>query len=345
MAKETAIVICPGRGTYMKDELGYLQTHHQDKAGFIADIDAFRTKAGQPKISELDGADAFKMGLHGTGDNAAALIYACAIADFLSIDRDKFEIVAVTGNSMGWYLALAAAGVLDGEAGINLVNSMGTLMHNEAPGGQVIYSLVDENWRASKTQIADYNAAVTKVDALGEVEVYTSINMGGMVIAAANEVGVKALLKELPPVHGRYPFALLHHAAFHSPLMQDISAKAKTLFAADGFGKPRLPLIDGRGHIWQPLTTDIDQLRDYTLGHQVTCTYDYSAAIEVAVKEFAPDRIIILGPGSTLGAPTAQLLIRHGLEGLTSKADFAALQKSDPYILSMGLPGQRALVV
>jgi [acyl-carrier-protein] S-malonyltransferase len=40
------------------------------------------------------------------GDNASLLIYACALADFAAIDRDRFEVVAVTGNSMGWYLAL-----------------------------------------------------------------------------------------------------------------------------------------------------------------------------------------------------------------------------------------------
>lgn len=29
------------------------------------------------------------------------LIYACALADFAAIDRDRFEVVAVTGNSIG----------------------------------------------------------------------------------------------------------------------------------------------------------------------------------------------------------------------------------------------------
>ena len=43
---------------------------------------------------------------------------------------------------------------------------------------------------------------------------------------------------------------------------------------------------------------------------EVTTTYNYSCAIEVAIKEFAPDILIILGPGSTLGAPTAQTLLK-----------------------------------
>ncbi len=110
--KQTALVICPGRGTYNAAELGYLKTHHSDKAEMIAKLDALRREQGQIPISELDAADKYAPSVHMTGDNASLLIYACALADFAAIDREKYDVVAVTGNSMGWYLALACAGVL-----------------------------------------------------------------------------------------------------------------------------------------------------------------------------------------------------------------------------------------
>ena len=45
--REKAVVICPGRGTYGKSELGYLQKHHRDKTEFIGAIDGYRKQQGQ----------------------------------------------------------------------------------------------------------------------------------------------------------------------------------------------------------------------------------------------------------------------------------------------------------
>ena len=88
------------------------------------------------------------------GDNASLLIYACALADFAAIDRERFEVVAVTGNSMGWYLALACAGVVDLDAGARLVNNMGGLMHEKGQGGQLVWSMADADWRIDPAKAA-----------------------------------------------------------------------------------------------------------------------------------------------------------------------------------------------
>ena len=96
------MVICPGRGTYNKEELGYLQRLHRDKTEIISLIDDYRDSQGQVKVSELDSMDNYSMRVHTAGENASALIYACALADYQAINRDQFDIVAVTGNSMGW---------------------------------------------------------------------------------------------------------------------------------------------------------------------------------------------------------------------------------------------------
>src|SRR5690349_24339819 len=97
-----AVVVCPGRGTYNKTELGYLHRHFPD-AALLGAFDEQRRSAGQPSLSELDGAQRFSVAEHTRGDNASALIFAATLGDFLSIDRGKIDIVAVTGNSMGWY--------------------------------------------------------------------------------------------------------------------------------------------------------------------------------------------------------------------------------------------------
>ncbi|MEK6216028.1 MAG: hypothetical protein N2B03_02285, partial [Boseongicola sp.] len=62
--RQTAVVIAPGRGTYNKTELGYLARCHSDRANTLAQFDDFRRGAGQPTLSELDGAARFSVPTH-----------------------------------------------------------------------------------------------------------------------------------------------------------------------------------------------------------------------------------------------------------------------------------------
>lgn len=350
--KKRVVVICPGRGTYNKEELSYLQRLYGDKTEItemVSVIDQYRAEQGQVAISELDQMDKYSMRLHTAGENASALIYACAQADFLAIDKHENEVVAVTGNSMGWYIALAVAGALPMTAqqpnAIKLINTMGSMMTDGVIGGQLIYPITDDVWRENQTTINHIKQWLVEVNEQANCEVYISIYLGGYIVFGGNKAGLKALEQILPVVQDRYPMNLFNHAAFHTPLLKDTSEKAKLLLSADLFNAPKIPLIDGLGNIWQPYSCDIQALYDYTLGTQVVEPYNFTKAIEVAVKEFAPDKLIILGPGATLGGAVAQSLIKHQWLDLTCKADFIAKQKQDPFVLAMGLAEQRKLVV
>lgn len=340
--KKKALVIAPGRGTYNKEELGYLKRHHDDKKNLIAAIDAYREKAGQETVSSLDNRASFSLSEHSRGDNASPLIYACALGDFLSIDRDKYDIAAVTGNSMGWYIALACAGAASNDNALHIINTMGTLMQESLIGGQMIYSLVDENWREIPGRRAYLQNLMAEVNAKPGCEVYTSIELGGMLVFGGNKEALAELEKALKP-EGRFPMRLQNHAAFHTPLLAGISDHARGMLGDDLFQKPALPMVDGRGAIWSPYAADTQQVWDYTLGHQVRQHYDFTRAVQVGVKEFAPDAVIILGPGATLGGAVAQSLIGINWQGWTSKEDFQARQKENPYIISMGMDDQRKL--
>ncbi len=339
--KQTAVVIFPGRGTYGKDELGYLTRHHADKSAFIKGVDDWRAAQSRETVSALDNAKSYSAAKHASSVNASALIYACALADFAAIDRDKYDIVAVCGNSLGWYLTLAGAGAVAPANAIRLVDTMGALMEAQGTGGQLIYPFVDENWRESRAHEKAIGEAVHAGRTAGEA--YLSIRLGGMAVLAGDEAGMAAMEKSLPKAEGRYPFRLARHAAFHTPLLSHVSDAAFEALPADMFEAPKTPMIDGRGAIWSPHASDLGALSDYTFGHQIVETYDFSKSVEVAVKEFAPDKLILAGPGSTLGAPIAQELIRHRWKGLTSKAEFSALQKQDPFLIAMGRDDQRAL--
>ena len=94
MSKQSIVVVCPGRGTYNAPELGTFARHHAGRAE-LARFDAMRTEAGAETLSALDGAAKFSPARHLRGDVAAPLIYAASYLDFLSLDRERFEVVAV----------------------------------------------------------------------------------------------------------------------------------------------------------------------------------------------------------------------------------------------------------
>ncbi|HTU13281.1 MAG TPA: ACP S-malonyltransferase [Allosphingosinicella sp.] len=344
--KQAALVICPGRGTYGKAELGYLYRLHGDKTDLLATVDRLRTARGGQTISELDGAERFSPALHTRGDIASPLIFTSSYADFLAIDRSRFDLVAATGNSMGWYTTLAVAGAVDLEHGFSIIDAMGENSQQGEPGGQVLITLVGDDWREAPGLRAALAKTVAAIHGRDGAKLHVSIELGGMIVFAGNEAGVAALIAEAPAGPGREPLRLVNHGPFHTPLMQGSSERALASLPVDWFGSPDLPMIDGHGRIWRPHAVDAETLRRYTFATQILETYDFTRAVQVAVKEYAPERIILLGPGDTLGGAIAQALIAIQWQGMASKQDFQAAQASDaPYLLSMGREEQRALVV
>jgi [acyl-carrier-protein] S-malonyltransferase len=354
-AQEKVLVICPGRGTYTAAELGYLKRFKpasgekkggaRDIGELLGGIDRYRVSHRLPSITELDQATSYSGALHASAEHAPALIYACAIADFRSLDPAKCEVVGVTGNSMGWYIALAAAGALSPDAAIHLINTMGGLTGASGLGGQLIYPCFDEEWRRDSAKDAVVLQAMLEVRAEEGSEVFDSIHLGGFRVIAGNDAGIRSLMKKLPPLEGRYPMKLVNHSAFHTPLMQGASNHAfELLGAASLFQTPQLPLIDGEGHIWQPYSTDLAELMDYTLGRQVTEPYDFTLALKVAIRELAPTRLALLGPGSNLGGAIGQTLVDMKWRGIGSKTEFTAVQEKSPYLVSLGRPEQRGIL-
>ncbi|MBW6391763.1 ACP S-malonyltransferase [Billgrantia antri] len=337
--RERLLIVCPGRGTYNAAEWGTLN-RLAGGSEWLTRFDAMRREADLPTLSELDGEIPFRQSLQGRGEHASPLIYACAWADLLSIDRERYDIVAVTGNSMGWYIALAAAGALGPDETLHLIGTMGWLMQESLAGGQVLYPWVDDAWRPDWALRKELLALIEQIHGIAGAELYLSIELGGMLVFGGNETGLSRLTERLP-ARERFPLRLHQHAAFHTPLQEGVKREARRRLGAGPFRAPEVPMIDGRGHIWTPWSTDPQALWDYTLGEQLVEPYDFTAAVKVGVREFAPDRIVIPGPGATLGGATAQALIQLGWQGWSDKAAFQSGQQQEPRLLCMGIAEQR----
>ncbi len=340
--KSTAVVVCPGRGTYNKGELGYIARHHGDQTRLLADFDTYRQAQGQETLSALDRAPRFSAAKYSRGDHASALIYASTLFDARAIS-ERFEVLAVTGNSMGWYSALAVAGALSPMAGLAVVNTMGTLMHDSLIGGQTLYPFVDEDWVELPGERRRLLALIAEIGARQDHALAVSIHLGGMIVVAGDAAGLSAFEAAVEPRQGRFPMRLPNHAAFHTELQAPVAAKGQSQLDADLFASPQIPLVDGRGAVWYPKANTAAELRAYTLGAQVTQTYDFTLAIRTAARTFAPDVFICTGPGTTLGGAVAQSLISADWQEIRSKSAFMERQANDPVLISMGREDQRQM--
>ena len=337
MHKKRVIVVAPGRASYDRESSNYLKNSSEKTfTKLLNDISIKRDINDEINIHDLDRSP-FRTKIHMIGKNAGPLTYACSLSDYFCIDKDRFEIVAILGNSMGWYSALAMSGSISYIDGNDLIYNMGTLMDEKTIGGQIIYPIVDDNWHLD---MSIYNGIVKKI----QIEsVYISILLGGYIVIGGNVDALKNLMLTLKP-KGDYPFQIPYHSAFHTPLLNEITYLAKDKNSIDIFDKPKIPIIDGMGNIWSNFSTNINKLYDYTFGYQIVNQFDYTKAITVAIKEFAPDKIILLGPGNSLGAPTAQILIKENWLEMDSKESFQAIQDEKSYIISMSRKDQRLQV-
>lgn len=323
MSLPIAVVICPGRGAYARDELGFIARHA--RPGPVADAlekaDLARKQQSLPSIAELDRADKFRPGLHLDGENAAGLIYFGTLAHLEHLSTG-YRIAAVTGNSLGWYTALAAAGSLSPATGWQLVATMGRLQ-KDISGGQVLTTTVDEGWQRDPTAVAAVQEALDTTNAKGpDYFVARSIRLGGHEVLAGTETGVRHLLEVLPSQKigdRQFPFQLAGHGPFHSPLCRPTVEQARRDLQSLPISAPHTPLIDGRGNIHTPFSAVPQALLDYTISTQVVQTFDFTAALRTAIREFTPDVLLCPGPGTSLRAPVGHVVLNEGYRGIREK--------------------------
>ncbi|MCA8968666.1 MAG: ACP S-malonyltransferase [Planctomycetes bacterium] len=313
-------LLCPGRGSYGREELGTLvdlvTELGSEGAALVADLETMRAELlpDQPGLLELDQSASFKPAHMLPGMRASPLIYACTVLDARRAMR-SCEPVLVGGNSLGFYSALVVSGALAPVDGMRLVATMARLQEDGPEGGQVLWTLLDDEWRVLPERSSEVEAVLAGIRSEGH-RVDLSIRLGGHVVLAGDEPATKLLLERLPKVvlgKREFPFRLPFHGPFHTDLLTDVAVRAERALEDLPMSEPRIPLVDGRGHVWRPSSTDVEALFAYTVGTQVTSTFDLTTALRVALLDYAPDTTHLLAPGSSLRAPLGHVQAMLGL--------------------------------
>ena len=333
-----AVLVCPGRGSYAAASLGSLQADHP----WVQRAEQLRATYDLEPLLELDRSPRFDPARHLAPVHASPLIFLVSMLDAEKAARDH-DITAVLGNSMGWYTALGVSGALRFDDAFRLVQEMAILQQEElpagGPGGQVIYPLTDAAWRPEPKLHAAVAAILAESHGNGGGQIHESIDLGGYAVLAGDEKGIASLLSRLTPVklgERQFPLRLALHGPYHTPLVAHVAARAQAQLSDLAWREPAATLIDGRGVRWTPWSTDPAALRDYTLGEQVTSPYRFATSLRVALREEAPDALVLPGPGNSLGGICGQAIVTEGYRGIRSREEFEEAQRSeDPLVLSM----------
>jgi len=333
-----AVLACPGRGSYAAASLHSLPGDHR----WVVAAEKIRSRYGLEPLLELDREDRFDPSRHLQPVHASPLIFLVSMLDAEAAAED-YEITAVIGNSLGWYTALAVSGALPFGDAFRLVQEMAILQQEPlpsgGPGGQVIYPLADAAWRPDPKLRAAVEAALAEPSTNGDGHVHESIDLGAYAVLAGDEEGVARLLGRLTPVRvgeRMFPLRLSQHGPYHTPLVAHVADAARERLSNLHWQRPSVTLIDGRGARWTPWSTDPAALRDYTLGEQVTTPFRFAVSVRVALREEAPDVLVLPGPGNSLGGICGQMIVAEGYHGIRSREDFEIAQRSEaPVVLSM----------
>lgn len=330
-----AAVAFPGRGSYGAASLGSLPPAH----GWVRRADELREREGLPPLSAIDGAERFDPAVHLRPTNAWPLIFLCGLLDAERIAGDH-EVVVVVASSTGWYTALAASGALDFDDAFRLVQAMAAAAEAplpEAPSGaELIYPLSDDAWRPVPARMASLESALAGADG-GNAAL--AINLGAFAVVGGSAAGVDAVGAALPRVTSAertFPLRLATGDGWHTPLRAAAAESAASGLDDLAWDGPNVTLVDGRGVRFTPWSTDPAELASRSLRGQAGATYDFGAGLRVALREYAPDVILLPGPGGSLGSACAHVIVAEGYRGLRSRADFEMSQAGTaPILLSM----------
>jgi hypothetical protein len=329
-----AAVAFPGRGSYGPTSLGSLRAGHP----WVRRADELRETAGLAPISDVDAASQFDPAVHLRPTNNWPLVFLTSLLDAERI-ADDHEVVVVVASSTGWYTALVASGALGFDDGFRLVQEMAAAADTplEAPSrpAELIYPLTDEAWHAAPDQLDGLRDALSRVNGGTAL----AVDLGAFAVVAGTADGIETLAARLPPVSvaGRtFPLRLASADAWHTPLRAAAMQQAAERLDDLTWDRPNVTLIDGRGVRFTPWSTDLAELAEHSLRGQGSTTYDFATSLRVALREYAPDVVLLPGPGGSLGAACAQVAVAEGYHGLRSRAEFEAAQAgANPLLLSM----------
>jgi len=244
--------------------------------------------------------------------NTQPALYVCSMATLAAI-REKKNVnpTFVAGHSLGEVTALAAAGALSFEDGLNLVRERGRLMKRAgelSPGGMAAILNVEAN---VLTEVCAEASSVT-----GKVVQVANDNCPGQIVISGDNVALEKAMELAKAKGAKRALKLPVSIAAHSPLMNVVVEDYAKFVNSLHYVTPTIPVIANASA--QPLT-DIESIKKelvsqlttqvrwadsirYLASHGVTKFYEIGSkdVLTGLLKRIAPE-----AQGVAVGTPEA----------------------------------------
>lgn len=221
-------------------------------------------------------------------------LYVVTVLEYLSVadvSSGMTDAAYLLGHSLGEYVALFAAGVVDFVSGLRLVKERGRLMARASRGGMAAVigfngeqvQAVIERAELTNVSIANYNSP-TQIVVSGDRE---AIGSAGQVFLAAG---------------ARRYVNLQVSGAFHSPFMESAAKEYQAAVSEMMFGRPKTPIVANvTARPYQP--GSIAETLVKQLVQPVRWEESIRYLADLGVTEFHE-----IGPGRVLTGLTRQIL-------------------------------------
>lgn len=213
-------------------------------------------------------------------------IFVTSYAAYLTLKKRKpVDFACAAGLSLGEWGALCAAGVLDFDSTLKVLEARGRFMQEACeatPSGMI--AIVGATPDQLKALCEATGCTVANVNSAAQQVLSGSKDAISAAAAKAKELGIKRAI----------PLATA--GAFHSPFMAPAREKLATVLDSIAFAAPKFPVLSNV--TGKPHSSDPGEIKALML-EQVTGTTNWAADVEAA-KALGCDTFVEFGPGKVL---------------------------------------------
>ena len=213
-------------------------------------------------------------------------IFVTSYAAYMALKKKKaVDFACAAGLSLGEWGALCAAGVLDFDSTLKVLEARGRYMQEACeatPSGMI--AIVGASAEQLKELCEKTGCTVANINSAAQQVLSGSKDAIAQAAVVAKELGIKRAI----------PLATA--GAFHTPFMQPAREKLAAVLDTITFNPPKFPVLSNV--TGQPHSSDPAVIKA-TMLEQVTGTTNWAADVEAA-KALGCTRFVEFGPGKVL---------------------------------------------
>ncbi len=199
------------------------------------------------------------------------------------LKKEGFQADVVAGHSLGEFTALVAAGVLDFETGLKLVQFRGRIMEESAGDGGML-AVIGLNLKEVE-KVVEEN---------GRVDL-ANINSQNQIIISGPKDELRKLSEELKRRGARRIVELKVGAPFHSRYMKEVERKLEEYLKDVKFSKPSIPIVQNYS---ARESMDPEEIKR-NIVKQTTGTVRWYESV-LRMSDMGVDEFVEVGPGKVL---------------------------------------------